>query len=108
MLPAATLDDEIRAAATMASLALTLVVFFTNVRRDVLKEYLQEVDPLDLRTVRDASADLLLELPTVVAFGAAVPCQPGLRPVWSSRRRPAHDVRVDLAGLCARACFSSS
>jgi hypothetical protein len=73
MLIAATVDDEIRAAATMASLALALVVFFTNVRRDVLKDYLKEVDPLSTRTLVDALPDLLLALLTAGAVVAMAP-----------------------------------
>lgn len=70
---AATVEDEIRAAATMASLALALLVFFTNVRRDVLKEYLKEVDPLSTRTLVEATPDLLLVLLTAGAVVAMAP-----------------------------------
>jgi hypothetical protein len=70
---AAKVDDEIQAAATMASLALALLVFFTNVRRDSLKEYLKAVDPLGLATVRDAAPDLLLAGLTAAATLAMAP-----------------------------------
>jgi hypothetical protein len=65
--------DEIRAAATMASLALALLVFFTNVRRDALKTYLAQVQPFGARTVWDALPDLVLAVFTAAAVVSLAP-----------------------------------
>src|SRR4051812_26526696 len=73
MLTAATVEDEIRAAASMASLALAILVFFTNVRRDALTKYLEDVDPFDLKTVVAAGPDIALALLTGAAVLAMAP-----------------------------------
>jgi len=66
-------DEEIKAVASMASLALALLAFFTNLRRDALNDYLAEVDPFDLRTLIDALPDILLALFTGAAVIAMAP-----------------------------------
>jgi hypothetical protein len=70
---ASSVEDEIRAAATMASLALALLVFFTNIRRDSLKEYLKAVDALSFDTIRGALPDLALALLTAGAVVSMAP-----------------------------------
>ncbi len=66
-------DDDLRAAAGIASLALTLLTFFTNLRREHLREYLKDAESLSLKTVRDAVPDVVLALLT---GGAAVALTP--------------------------------
>lgn len=61
-------DEEIRAIASMASLALALLAFFTNLRLGALKEYRKEVEPFSRKTVVGALPDLGLAAFT----GAAV------------------------------------
>jgi hypothetical protein len=67
------IEEEIRAAASMASLALAILVFFTNMRRESLKTYLARVTPFGWRTVADALPDLFLTLLTGVAVVAMAP-----------------------------------
>ena len=57
----------------MASLALALVVFFTNMRRESLKRYLERVTPLGWRTVTDVVPDLVLTALTGTAVLAMAP-----------------------------------
>jgi hypothetical protein len=66
-------DEEIRAVASMASLALALLAFFTNMRREALASYRKKVSPFNLRTVGDALPDLLLALFTGGAVLAMAP-----------------------------------
>lgn len=73
MIPVGALDEEIRAAASMASLALAILVFFTNMRRDSLAKYLEVVSPFGWRTVADALPDLFLTALTTVAVVAMAP-----------------------------------
>lgn len=73
MLIEATVEEEIRAAASMASLALAILVFFTNVRREALTKYLAEVDPFDVKTLVAAGPDILLALLTGAAVVAMAP-----------------------------------
>lgn len=44
------IEEEIRAAASMASLALAILVFFTNMRREALERYLARVTPFGGRS----------------------------------------------------------
>jgi uncharacterized membrane protein len=67
------IDEEIRSAASMASLALALVVFFTNMRRESLGKYLERVTPFGWRTVADALPDLVLTVLTAIAVTAMAP-----------------------------------
>jgi hypothetical protein len=69
----ATLEEEIQAAASMASLALAILVFFTNMRRESLKTYLERVRPFGWRTIGDALPDLFL---TVLTAGAVLAMAP--------------------------------
>jgi hypothetical protein len=57
----------------MASLALAILVFFTNMRRDALKAYLEEVDALGFRTIADALPDIFLTLLTTAAVVVMAP-----------------------------------
>lgn len=66
-------DEEIRAAATMASLTLALLGIFTNLRREALKEYLDAVNPFDWHTVIGLLPDLGLALLTGWAVAAMTP-----------------------------------
>ncbi len=68
-----TVGDEIRGAATMASLALALLVFFTNLRREALSEYLESVPPLGVKTLVGALPDLVL---AVLTGGAVIAMAP--------------------------------
>jgi hypothetical protein len=69
----ATVDNEISAAASMASLALAILVFFTTMRREALKTYLERVSPFSWRTVADALPDMFLTLLTGAAVVAMAP-----------------------------------
>lgn len=69
----APIEEEIRAAASMASLALAILVFFTNLRRESLDTYLARVTPLGWRTVAEALPDVFLTLLTAVAVVAMAP-----------------------------------
>lgn len=69
----ANINDEIRAAATMASLALALLVFFTNMRHGALREHLRSVNPLSLGTLGGALPDLLLAALTGGSLVAMAP-----------------------------------
>lgn len=74
MIPLASLvDDEIKAVASMASLALALLAFFTNVRRESLKDYLKAVDSFSRKTVIAALPDVFLVLFTGAAVLAMAP-----------------------------------
>jgi hypothetical protein len=57
----------------MVSLALALLAFFTNMRREALAEYLKEVPRFDRQTISGALPDLLLALFTAAAVGAMAP-----------------------------------
>jgi hypothetical protein len=70
---ASTTDEDLRAAAGIASLALTLLTFFTNMRREQLKAYLEDTDPRGWKVLLDAAPDLLLAFLT---GGAAVALAP--------------------------------
>jgi hypothetical protein len=67
------IEEEIRAAASMASLALAILVFFTNMRREALERYLARVTPFGWRTVADALPDLVLTVLTAIAVVAMAP-----------------------------------
>ena len=67
------IEEEIRAAASMASLALAILVFFTNMRRESLERYLARVTPFGWRTVADALPDLVLTVLTAIAVMAMAP-----------------------------------
>ena len=69
----ATVEEEIRAAASMASLALAILVFFTNVRREALAKYLANVDPISPKTLVAAAPDFLLAGLTGIAVVAMAP-----------------------------------
>jgi hypothetical protein len=69
----APIEEEIRAAASMASLALAILVFFTNMRREALQKHLERVAPFSWRTVADALPDLALTLLTAIAVVAMAP-----------------------------------
>jgi hypothetical protein len=66
-------EEAIRAVAPMASLALALLAFFTNMRREALAEYRKKVPRLSCQTVTGALPDLLLALFTAAAVGAMAP-----------------------------------
>jgi hypothetical protein len=66
-------NEEIRAAATMASLSLALLGIFTNLRRESLKEYLEVVTPFDKDTVFGLLPDLGLAALTGWAVLAMTP-----------------------------------
>jgi hypothetical protein len=67
------IEEEIRAAASMASLALAILVFFTNMRRGSLERYLTRVTPFGWRTVADGLPDLVLTILTAIAVMAMAP-----------------------------------
>lgn len=71
--PAGSVDEEIRAIASMASLALALLVFFTNLRLSVLKEYRKTVEKVTCETVVSALPDLGLALVTGAALLVMAP-----------------------------------
>jgi hypothetical protein len=73
MLTATTVDEEMRAAASMASLALAILVFFTNVRREALTKHLADVDAINLKTVVDALPDIALAFLTGAAILVMAP-----------------------------------
>ncbi len=62
--PPVSVDEEIRAVASMASLALALLGFFTNMRREALKEYRAKVKSIRPETFAKAAPDIALFLLT--------------------------------------------
>lgn len=60
-------DDDLRAAAGVASLALTLLTFFTNLRREALKKFQEDASPLSRETFAAAVPDIALPLLTGAA-----------------------------------------
>ncbi len=66
-------EEAIRAVAPMVSLALALLAFFTNMRREALSQYRKAVARFGLPTIVGALPDLLLALFTAAAVGAMAP-----------------------------------
>lgn len=66
------MDDEIKAVATMASLLLGLLVFFTGTRRTAL-EKLGDIDAFSPKTVWTALPDIGLAAFTMIALSLMAP-----------------------------------
>ena len=68
-----TLEDEIRSVATMASIALALLVLFTNRRAGQLQEDNEQIKAVVRADVRRAAPDMALALSTLAAVIAMLP-----------------------------------